>query len=356
MRPIPRNLLVGAIIILAVVGGFVGGWYARPTASSTNSIPASLAVIAAGSLAPILPSFISSFVNATPGVQGPLSDQLYEGSTAAATALTTAPQPYDLFISADFRVIPKNLEPPTASIAHWEVVFASDPVVLAYEPTSALSGIDATNWYQKISQTGVVLGAPNASADPLGANLIFSLELEDAVAGQAGAFYGHFFAGAEGALATPTTATRIVTETAMGSALTTGEVGVTLTYRSYAIADRLPYLNLTPAVNLGAVDASNVTHYGTVSTTELTTGGTKVVKGAPVLFALTVPSTAPDMTLGIAFASYLLSSATSALWATAGFAPLTPAWVDHTSQVPAALAGFAPNALPALPSYLAALT
>ena len=313
-------------------------------------------MIAAGSLAPILPSFISAFVNATPGVQGPLSDQLYEGSSAAATALTTAAQPYDLFISADFRVIPKDLEPPMATVAHWEVVFASDPVVLAYEPAAALSGINSMNWYQKVAQPGVVLGAPNASADPLGANLLFALELEDAVAGQGGAFYGHFFAGAAGALATPTAATKLVTETAMASALTTGEVGVTLTYRSYAIADRLPYLNLSSAVNLGAYDPTNVTHYGSVSTTELTTGGTKVVKGAPVLFALTVPSTAPDETLGIAFASYLLSSVTSPRWTAAGFAPLAPAWVDHTSQVPAALAGFAPYGLPALPSYLAALT
>ncbi|MCI4352075.1 MAG: substrate-binding domain-containing protein [Thermoplasmata archaeon] len=356
MRSMRRNLLVGVVVVLAVVGGFAGGWYLRSTGLTPGSSAASLAVIAAGSLAPILPSFISAFVNATPGVQGPLSAQLYEGSTAAATALTTAAQPYDLFISADFRVIPKNLEPPTATVAQWEVVFASDPVVLAYEPSGALTGLNATNWYQKVSQAGVVLGAPNASADPLGANLIFTLELEDAAAGQAGAFYGHFFAGAQGALATPTAATKLVTENAMASALTTGVVGVTLTYRSYAIADRLPYLNLSAQVNLGGHDPTNVAHYGTVSTTELSGTGTKGVKGAPVLFAVTVPSTAPNAALGLAFASYLLSNATSPLWAADGFTPLAPAWVDHPAQVPAAIGGFAPNGLPALPSYLAAFT
>jgi len=356
MRPVLRNLLVEVVVVLAVVGGFVGGWYARPAASSGSSSSVPLAVIAAGSLAPILPSFVSAFANATPGVQATVSAQLYEGSTAAATALTSANQPYDLFVSADFRVIPQHLEPPTASVAPWEVVFASDPVVLAYEPVAALSGLNATNWYQKISQPGVLLGAPNASADPLGANLILTLELEDALAGQAGAFYGHFFSGASGALATPTGATKYVAEDAAATALMTGEVDVTLTYRSYALADHLPYLNLSPEVNLGSYDPTDVAHYGTVATTELSGSSTKVVEGAPVLLALTVPSTAPDAALGLAFAGYLLSNATSPLWIADGFTPLAPAWVDHPAELPAALGGFAPSGLPALPPYLLALT
>src|SRR5208282_515613 len=97
----------------------------------------------------------------------------------------------------DFRVIPQHLEPPTATVASWEVVFASDPLVLAYEPGAAgLSGINATNWYQKV----------------VGANAIFALELTDQLTHQGGSFYAHFFDGAMGALATPTAVTKFVSE------------------------------------------------------------------------------------------------------------------------------------------------
>jgi molybdate/tungstate transport system substrate-binding protein len=355
MRPVPQRLLTGALVVLALLGAFAGGWYVRSAVSPSGTAPASLAVIAAGSLAPVLPKLIASFVAATPGVQAPASAQLYEGSTAAATALTTASQPYDLFLSADFRVIPQRLEPPVAAVTGWEAIFAADPVVLAYAPGGALLGINGTNWYQKIVQPGVVLGSPNASADPLGANAIFTLELEDGRTGQGGALYGHFYAGGMGALATPTAATRYVAENTLASALATGAIDIALTYRSYAVADRLAYVSLGSAVDLGAYDSVHVTQYGAVSTTLLVGGSTAVVHGAPALFALTVPSTAPDTPLGLALAAYLLSNVTSPRWAADGFTPVTPPWVDHPAQVPAALAGFAPNGLPVLPDYLAAL-
>ncbi len=82
---------------------------------------------------------------------------------------------------------------------------------------------------------------------------------------------------------------------------------------------------------------------------------TSVVHGAPIVFALTVPSTAPDPALGIAFAAFLLSNSTSALWAADGFAPIAPAFVDHPGALPGALAGSPPDGLAPMPSYLTTL-
>lgn len=358
VRPVLRQALTIAIVMVAAGAGLLGGWYlhASGTSSSGTGSTQTLSVIAAGSLSPILPAFASAFASGTPGVEAPLAAQLYEGSTAAASALTLPNQPYDLFVAADFRVVPQLLEPPATTVASWEVVFASDPLVLAYAPgVTGLTGITPANWYEKIVAPGVTLGVPNASSDPLGANAIFALELTDRLTHQNGSFYAHFFDGSMGALATPTAVTKYVSENVAATALSTGEVSTFLIYRSYAVVNHLSFVELNSSVDLGAVDAGDVALYASVTTTVLSGSSTSVRSGAPALFALTVPNNAPDYSLGLAFAADLLSNATARAWTSDGFTPLVPAWTDAPTQLPSALAGTAPSGVALLPSYLAAL-
>jgi ABC-type molybdate transport system substrate-binding protein len=356
MRPVLRRAAVVAVVAVAVGAGFAGGWFVRSATSTSSLAAATVSVVAAGSLAPILPGFLSAFANATPGTSAPLSAQLYEGSAAAAAALSVPRPPYDLFVAADFRVIPQLLEPPAGAAAGWEIVFAADPLVLAFNAKlPALAGINASNWYAKIVGPGITLGAPNASVDPLGFNVLFALELEDALAGLNGSLYRHFFDGAPGSFATPAPATKYVPENTAASALTTGEVSVYLIYASYARAERLAYVPLDPRVNLGAYDPANVSRYGTASTTiSSANGSTTVVRGAPVLFALTVPVRAPNSALGLALANYLLSNASASRWTADGFVRLVPGWTDEPGRLPAAMSGSPPQGVPPLPAYLAA--
>ena len=356
MRPVMRIGVTVAAVVIAALAGLVGGWYFHASSSPSAASSGTLSVIGAGSLAPILPSLAQDFANSTPGVNAPFAAQLYEGSTAAASALTLPNQPYDLFVAADFRVIPQHLEPPTATVASWEAVFAADPLVLAYEPgATGLSGIDGTNWYQKIVGSGVTLGIANASSDPLGANAIFALELTDVLTHQGGGFYAHFFQGGMGALATPTSAAKYVSENVASTALSTGDVSTFLIYQSYAKVDHLAYVALNSSVDLGAYDPADLARYGTVSTTVLSGTSTEVKRGAPVMFALTVPNSAPNFALGVSFAAFLLSNATAATWAADGFVPLAPLWTDQPGHLPAALSGTAPSGLSPLPPDLAAL-
>jgi molybdate/tungstate transport system substrate-binding protein len=355
MRPVMRTGVTVAVVVAATLAGLAGGWFLHASTSS-SAAGGTLSVLGAGSLAPILPSLVQDFADATPGVSAPFAAQLYEGSTAAASTLTLPNQPYDLFVAADFRVIPQHLEPPAATVAGWEAVFAADPLVLAYEPgTAGLSGINGTNWYQKIVGSGVTLGVANASSDPLGANAIFVLELTDELTHQGGGFYGHFFHGGMGALATPTAAALYVSENVAATDLATGVVSTYLIYQSYAKVDHLAYIGLNASVNLGAYDSTDVARYAAGSTTVLSGTSTKVERGAPVLFALTVPMNAPNVALGVAFAAFLLSNATAVTWATDGFVPLAPLWTDQPTRLPAALSGTAPSGLTPLPSYLAEL-
>ncbi len=357
MRPVALRVLAVAAVVVAVAAGFAGGWWARgPSSSSASAGPEVLSVAAAGSLAPILPAILDGFAAATPGVETPVAAQLYEGSSAAASALTLPGAPYDLFVSADFRVAPRLLEPPNGSVASWEIVFASDPLVLAYAPGAVgLGGINASNWYEKLVGPGVTLGTPNASVDPLGANAIFALELTDGLTGQGGAFYGHFFRGAEGAFASPTAATKYVAENVAATALSTHEVSAYLTYRSYAVANGLSFVPLNASVDLGGIDAASVAGYASARTTVLVGSGTEVVSGAPALFALTVPRDAPEYAVGVEAAAFLVSNASRATWVANGFEPLAPMWADRPAALPALLTGTAPGAVEPLPPYLAAL-
>ena len=354
MRLVARSLVVTAVVLVVFGAGLAGGWYLHPSGGGSSS--ATLSVVAAGSLAPILPSIAASFARVTPGVSAPIAAELFEGSNAAASALTLPGQPYDVFVAADFRTVPQLLEPPGANVTDWEVVFAADPLVLAYAPgTAGLAGITATNWYEKVVDTGVTLGAPNASTDPLGANAVFALELADELTGASGALYGHFFSGGIGGFASPTVATKIVAENVAATALATGEVSAYLVYRSYAEVNHLEFVALNDSFDLGGISPGDVAAYAQASTTVLRGSASIAEHGTPVLFALTVPHDAPNYPLGLAFAEYLLSNVTASTWAADGFAPLAPLWTDAPGHLPAALAGTAPGAVASLPTYLATL-
>ncbi len=350
MRPVLLSAVIVGIAVVAIVAGFAAGWYAHPTSGSSGSTR-TLGVIAAGSLSPtgILPSLVSAYVNETPGIASPLTAQLYQGSSADATAIVSAgsASPFDIFVSADYRVVPEALMATSPPYATGEAVFASDPIVLAYNP-GVLSGVTASNWYEKIVGSGIVLGVANASADPLGADAIITIELQDRLAGLNGSLYHHFFTGPMGGFAGPTANTRYVMENDASLALSTGEVQAYLIYESYARADKLTFTPLSDSVNLGGTTANDVTEYGYAHTTILAGTTLDVVVGAPAIFALTVPSNAPDPALGDSFASWLISNSTLQAWASDGFVPTPSVWIYGS-------VGYLPPGLPPLPPYLAAL-
>ncbi len=349
MRPVLRTSLLILVAALAVVAGFAGGYTAHPSTGGPS--PTTLGIVAAGSLSPhaLLPAMASAYANVTPGVVTPTAAQVYEGSSAAASQIVAAGpnSPFDLFVSADYRVIPRQLENGSPSYALGEAVFASDPLVLAYVP-AALPTINATNWYTAIQGSGIVLGVPNASADPLGANVILALELQDSLAGLSGALYSHFFTGSMGGFAGITAHTRYVPENTAALALSEGEVQAYMIYASYARANHLASVPLPASVDLGGISAGDVAAYSAVATTVLSGTGTAVVRGAPALFALTVPTNAPTPAVGDAFAAWLLASGQAPWWTAAGFALTPTVWTVGT-------VGFLPSGASPLPADLAAL-
>lgn len=343
-------LVVVAIVLVAGVAvGYSWGRFAPPSGAGGPAPPV-LSILAAGTLG-VPFAAVAAFTANTSQVAAPSSAQQYEGSLAVVNAVAAEPTAYAAVGTADYRLIPESLEPGATS---WEAVFASSSEVLVYDPTvSALSGITTANWPETVLASGLPLGLANASTDPNGYNEIFVLELEGLLEdGSTASLYGHFFTTPVGALAEPNpSTTRIEPESNVAALLATHAIALFITYRSYAVSNHLTFVDLDPSVNLGATDAASLDHYALASTTILSGAGTKVVRGAPVLFAVTVPSGATGRAAGLAFVEVLLAPAGAALLAADGLTPVSPAWCDRTASAPGALQAF----LAPLPSPLAAL-
>ncbi len=359
----PTSVWVVVVVVVAAGVGGLGFWagyeYRGSPASSPGAVVNStLSVLGAGTLNTVFPEVANVLVNETPGISAPVAAQTYEGSLDVTTAVSSLAAKVDVAAVADFRLIPQLLKPTYAS---YEVVFASTPEVLVYNPSiAAFDGINSSNWGSKLSSavstTGVAPFAVwNASTDPNGYNEIFSMMLQGMLYDDANvsAVYSHFYSGAAGGFAVPNpSVTKNEKEGQAASLLSTGVVSSLITYRAYAAFNHLSYVNLDPIVGLGANNTTALADYAKLSTTILSSSGNdEKVYPAPVLFAATVPTNAPNPALGAAFLHLLLSPQGSALLATDGaFTPIFPAWVDTPGSVSSVLA---PDVVP-LPGWAAA--
>jgi molybdate/tungstate transport system substrate-binding protein len=351
-------LVVVVVLVAAGAGGlgFVAGYeYKSTPANSPAAVENStLSILGAGTLNTLFPAVANELVNETPGITAPSAAQTYEGSLDVTTAITTLAAKADVAALADFRLAPQLLEP---KYAGYEVVFGATPEVLAYNPSiAAFNGINSSNWAEKLVSDVTTHGnAPmavwNASTDPNGYNEIFSLELQGLLHnGSASKFYSSLYGGASGAPAVPNSATTIVEhESQAATLLGKGVVSALITYRSYAVVNDLKFVSFDPIVGLSANNSTALSDYAEVTSTIVSsTGSFATVHAAPVLFAVTVPTNAPNPALGAAFLHLLLSPQGSAILSEGGaFTPIFPGWSDNPSAVPSVLA---PD-VTALPSW-----
>jgi ABC-type molybdate transport system substrate-binding protein len=358
------NAVLVVVVILVAAGmagvGFYAGYEYRGSPASNPTVVANstLSILAAGTLNTLFPELADALVNETPGISAPTASQTYEGSLNVATALSTLATPADVAAFADYRIAPQLLEP---TYAPYEIVFGSTPEVLVYNPSiAAFSGINSTNWGDKLIADVTTHGnAPfavwNDSTDPNGYNAIFSLELQGELYGSGTSdYYDPLYSGGATSPAVPNSATTLIEKESQAATLiSTGVVSAAITYRSYAVLNHMTYVSFDPIVGLASNSTTALSDYATLSTTILsTTGAFTKVQPAPVLFAVTVPMSAPNSALGAAFVHLLLSPEGAAILDQGGaFTPIFPGWCDRPSAVPSVLA---PDVAP-MPTWAAAL-
>ncbi|HXZ90090.1 MAG TPA: extracellular solute-binding protein [Candidatus Dormibacteraeota bacterium] len=309
-------LLLAVVIGLAV--GYGVGYYVG--VSSTHA-PTTLLIDAAGTLQVPFNAIVNNVLRSQYPTLG--YNYIFEGSRLAANEITQANKSFDIYASADYRIIPEQLIPSHAS---WYIVFASNAMTVMYTNHSKYANeITPDNWYQVITRPGVIVGVSNKDTDPSGSQALMMIQLAGLLYYQNSSYlYDQLYvtkAANQELIIVPT-------ETTLDAQLETGSVDYVLTYSSEAISHKLQYLNLDPKVNL-----SNLTLSDWYSQVSVTISG-KVTKGAPILYDLTIPTNSPDPDMAASFIKAIFSSDGQTILHSSGLQPLNPVYIYDESAVP----------------------
>lgn len=287
--------------------------------SGTAATASTLTVYAAGTLAVPFHMIDQAFEKAHPGVN---VQAQFGGSVMMARRIADLHQQADVYAAAAYGVIPRVLG--KAKLADWYVGFASNAVTLAYTPQSkGASHLDKYNWYQVVSQPGVVIGRSNPNTDPSGYQFLQMLSL-------AKIHYHDPSLEAKVLANAPKSAIRD-TETSLISALQTGQIDYLAIYTSSAESHHLSYVPLPASINLS--NPSEAKHYrqGTAQTDK------GVLHGAPLIYGITIPGNAPDSKLGREYIAFLLGPQGRKIMADSGFGTFAKPWAQGMQHMPVAL-------------------
>lgn len=283
----PVRLMVGAALLL-LLAPVVG-------AAQTRAAPlrGPLLVFNAGSLAKPMGELLRAFAARHPGVE---PRQENAGSVESARKLTELDRIPDLLAVADADVIEQLLIPRHAT---WSAAFARNAMVLAYTDSSRFAReITPLNWHWILRRPGVRTGRSDPALDPNGYRTLMVLQLTERATGERG-----LAAAVERAM--PKRYMR-PKEADLVALLQAGELDYIWSYRSIAMTNGLRAVDLPAEVDLA--DPARAALYGTATVTLPATPrrGPVTFRGAPIVYALTIPTQAPSPALAAAFVRFVL--------------------------------------------------
>lgn len=268
------------------------------------------------------------------------------GSLDAARRISVGQETADVFAAADYLDISLLLQP--AGLASYSIAFAESRLVLAYSTDSrgadGIAGLDApfnppgsvpsaaANWYEQVTQPGVLIGATNPFLDPTGyrADMLFQLTaLQHAQPALYNTFLQHY---------TITRPTDVI-----GTSYDYQIIYESSAYAAYrANPSAYRYVRLPSAVNLG--DPRQNRRYSQAFTVVpglgLPNAAPKVaIPATHAVWGVTVLNTAPHHAAAVQFLQVLFSPQGAALQAASGPTPISPPVVSRADygQLPAEL-------------------
>jgi molybdate/tungstate transport system substrate-binding protein len=219
------------------------------------------------------------------------------GSLETARKLTELGKVPDVIALADHEVFPQLLLPEHVG---WYVEFARNRMVIAYtERSRHADEITGDNWYQVLARPGVEVGRADPNLDPNGYRTLLTLQLAERHYRQPG-LYRRLLAAAPPRNVRPKEADLV-------GLLQAGELDYIWSYESIAQAAGLRFVRLPSAIDLG--DPADSAFYvgAVVRVTGHTPRDTVEFRGAPIVYALSIPRRAPHPDLAARFVAFLLS-------------------------------------------------
>jgi molybdate/tungstate transport system substrate-binding protein len=224
-----------------------------------------------------------------------------QGSLGAARMIRDHLRSPDIFISADPTVNETVLMGDrNENLVSWFVTMASSQLVLAYNPKSQFAdkfqaaAASKIPWYEVLQIPGVRFGRGDPTTDPKGYRTLFLFDL-------AGKHYGK--PAIPRMLGAPLNPDQVFPEIALLARVESGQFDAGIFYKHEVVAHHLPFVTFPPEINLS--DPKFARFYAE-ATYKIPSGAQ--VKGAPILFTITIPRTASHPAAAEAFVRFMLSS------------------------------------------------
>lgn len=288
-----------------------GGGNTPAAGATTDNKPVTLTIFAAGTLSgpfnAIDKAFMAKYSNVTVQAQ-------FGGSVKEVKQITELHQQADIVGVADYSVIPKYLYGQGGGTQYttWYVGFASNALTFVYtDKSKGADTINANNWMDVLSQPGVEIGRSNPDTDPSGYQTLQTLALAETYYKKAGL--------ADAILKNAPKTNIRDTETELLGALQAGQIDYLAIYKSDAIQHHLKYIDLPAAISLS--DASQASTYA--AAVAHTANGD--LKGAPIIYAMTVPNNAPHADWAARWMEFALGPDGQKILADDGFGKVSPA-------------------------------
>lgn len=251
-----------------------------------------LLVHAAASLAGPLRALTDSMAGS-----GRLTVQVeHGGSLELARRVTEVGRIPDAMLLADEEVFPQLLMPGAAS---WYVRFARNRMVIAYTDRSRRAAqMSPGSWRRVLLADDVLVGRPDPEIAPAGYRALLTFALAER-------HYGEPGLAARLAARTPA---RLVRGNAadLAALLEAGELDYIVEYESLARVRGFLWVPLPPEIDLG--DPARAAEYAR-ATVRVRQGRDSVTRrGAPIMYAVSVPRGAPHPSVGTRFVARLLGT------------------------------------------------
>jgi molybdate/tungstate transport system substrate-binding protein len=320
-----RKLRRGGLAVAACLIVIVAAACSSSSSTSSGASPAAsgahgtLTVFGAGTLSAPFTAEIAAFKKANPGVS---VHSMFGASGDMVKAITQLHQPADVLGVADYSLIPKLMF--TAS-ATWYLGFVSNQITFAYTSHSkGASGLTPANWYKVLAQPGVHIGRSNPAADPSGYQTLQMLQLANGYYNDPGLSASVLKNSPDSSVAE--------TETSLLAALQSGQIDYLAIYKSTAQEEHLKYIALPDQINLS--DPAMAAGYAKVS---ISAGSLGTLTAKPIIYGLTIPTSAPDAALGQKFISFVIGPQGQAIMRSQGFVVISPALANPQDKVPASV-------------------
>jgi tungstate transport system substrate-binding protein len=302
--------------------------------STTATAVKPLKVYHAGSLASTFGKLKALFEKANPDTEV----QLYSGGSAAIIDKVTRQNLYaDVLASADTVLIPKNMYEKNAS---FDVDFARNAMVIMYTNKSkGADEIGPNTWYSVLSRNDVRYVTGDPTSDPGGYRAYMIMSLAERYYGDKTIF---------GTLVTPYSR---ITEKADAASWTIdvtnpqpdnkklfiawpggptsyqmlkdGTVDYAIGYRNGAIQNGFRYVTLPPEIDMS--DPNMASRYSAVQVIRPSGTSTVTESGLPIVYGVTIPTSAHNAAGGAAFVNLLVGSDGQKIIAADGQTPIVPA-------------------------------